>query len=539
MDSTKKGTYHQVRDQLFYIEISLWNQIDGQQPLHVPMFFVDSLKIHESIFHWYTRGEIVFNSDFEVFSRGSLANSGTYGTQDIKAPYIDRTDGRNRLHITFYPVDGKLVNGDIQVDEQSTKFPPEYWEINMDFVITEIIDLPVDNAQKKKRMYVFVSETYQLLQEKYMEWSSAMFAGKLTGQDPTTLKTADASINPHDSLRQFLTLVSTNGETMSKINVGFNDSGSIESPNIPFDQVDSGNWDTGSPDNKVLLYTHVKASALDDLFYILSHCSSSDGFPVLLRYGRSSKNKGWQLIPLSKFFQTSSQEQVERFIVEDGLSTMVLNQNGELPYIPRADLSGASQIRNFTSLLASRITSYKFSPMSSVDDNRLKNSPLVYSNEFTGEFVFKKQNNTVKAALDKLNQLGKSGLYTFQQGNGQIMLNLNKTKSSGQMTECQLSLNGPYCSTNAPLYNLILDAIFLNQSISFQTPGLTIRTPGKFVFIDRVGASELNAFDDRFLGQWFVTSVSHLITQDNYVTELVGTKIDSYSAIFPQSEEKY
>jgi hypothetical protein len=86
---------------------------------------------------------------------------------------------------------------------------------------------------------------------------------------------------------------------------------------------------------------------------------------------------------------------------------------------------------------------------------------------------------------------------------------------------------------------MILDSIFLNQSLSFQCLGLTLRSPGKFLFIDRVASAESNPFDDRFLGQWFVTSVSHLFTQGTYVTELVGNKIDSFSTLWPEEDSKY
>ena len=73
-NTTKKGSYHQVGDQYFYVEISLYNQIEGQKPLYVPFFYVDSLKIHESIFNWITKGEIVFNSDFEISTFPSNSN---------------------------------------------------------------------------------------------------------------------------------------------------------------------------------------------------------------------------------------------------------------------------------------------------------------------------------------------------------------------------------------------------------------------------------------------------------------------------------
>jgi hypothetical protein len=131
------------------------------------------------------------------------------------------------------------------------------------------------------------------------------------------------------------------------------------------------------------------------------------------------------------------------------------------------------------------------------------------------------------------------GLYNFQSSNGQILLNLNKTKSSGQMTVHKHALNGPYSCQQSPLNQMILDAIFLNQSVSFQAPGLTLRAPGKFIFIDRVASGDKNAFDDRFLGQWMMTNVTHEFSQSNYVTEVIANKIDSFSSILPENEQKY
>lgn len=536
----QKGTYHQIRDQWFYIEVGLYNQIEGTKPLYVPFSFVDSLTIRETLFNWSVSGEIIFKTDFESFSRGAV-NS----TKPSDAPYIDRTDGRNRLHITIYPVDVNTTpnfGADVTINANSNqKFPKKYWEMSMDFIIVDIIDIDTGNAQGKKRMYVFVDEHHQILKEKNLEWSTGLFAAKKMGAIGTNLSDSQAAINPHDVLKDFLTHVSTNGDTMPPIKIGFDSNGSIDNPNIPFDKI--GNWDTGDQNNKLLHYSLANSNGKSDLYYILSHCHSSEGFPVIFDYGRSSEDKGWHLNCLSTYFKNSKTEQVEHLIIEDGLESYVLGPNGAqtaLPYIPRADGTTGSQSNNFTSLVASRINSYKFSPMSSIDDNRIVNAPYVFHNEHTGEFVLNKADNTAKKVLEKLEALGKMGLYNFTTNqNGQILLNLNKTKTSGQMTKYCQSLNGPYSCKYAPLNRMILDAIFLNQSVAFQSPGLTLRTPGKFIHIDRVGLSEKNPFDDRFFGQWIITSVNHCFTSSDYITDVVATKLDCFSAIFPKTENNF
>jgi hypothetical protein len=536
--NTKRGTYHQIRDQFYYFEITLYNQIKDQKPLYVPFFYVDSIKLHESIYNFITKGEIVFNSDFEIFARGA-----TDGKSSVKAPYIDRTDGRNRLHITIRPVTAKDDNGRVSIkDPDEEKFPKKYWEIDMDFAIVDIIDLPVRNTQRKKKLYVFVEEHYQILKEKNLEWSSATIAAKKNGGQASRLSDSAASLNPNDMLKDFLTLVSTNNDTMPKIKIGFNsDKGeSIEDPKIDFDKIDDANWDKGKPDNKVLIYPSANSTALDDLFTILSHCTSSDDFPVIFDYGRSSVEKGWQLISLSKFFEKATEEQIERLVIEDGLLAES-DESPPPPHVPRADATAGTQTKNFSSIVASRITSYKFTPMVSADDHRIMNSPLCFFDEHTGSFNLLKKSNTAANVLKKLKELAQKGLYSFKnsQHNPQILLNLNKTKSTGQMTRNEHAINGPYSLKTAPLNQMILDSIFLNQTLSFQCGGLTLRTPGKFVFIDRLGSGDINPFDDRFLGQWFVTNVTHIFTQSDYKTELIGNKIDSYSTLWPEDESKY
>jgi hypothetical protein len=86
---------------------------------------------------------------------------------------------------------------------------------------------------------------------------------------------------------------------------------------------------------------------------------------------------------------------------------------------------------------------------------------------------------------------------------------------------------------------MIKDSIFLNQGLYFQAEGLTFRTPGKFIFVDRTDSNEFNTFDDKFLGQWFVTKVTHFFTQEQYLTDVVATKIDSFNKCWDEEDTNY
>jgi hypothetical protein len=100
-------------------------------------------------------------------------------------------------------------------------------------------------------------------------------------------------------------------------------------------------------------------------------------------------------------------------------------------------------------------------------------------------------------------------------------------------------LADPYVNENISSIYMRRDFIFLNQTLSFQQKGLTFRTPGKFLFVDSIISGDSNPFDDRFLGQWLITSVTHLFTKNDYVTEVVANKIDSHSKLWDVEDNNY
>ena len=534
VDLSKKGSVQQIGQQQYYIEIAMYSSIDGEKPFYVPFIMVDSLEINESLHNWVTKGRLTLNTQFECITRGS-PNHASVGTDKsnvteiIKAPYIERTDGRNRVSVKIYPEKNSE-------DDKSTEKPKLYWEKNYDFIITDVIDIDVNNTQDKKRMYLLVDERYQILSEKNLEWSTSVMAAKQMGnkKKPYQLKDSEASLVPNYVLKEFLTIAGNDVSTSQQINIGFDNSGSIDKPNIPFNKIINDKWDTGKTDNKMLYYSPANSTALEDMFYILARCTDKEGFPVILDYGSSSEDKGWHLIPLSDYFEKSIDISVEKLELDVGM-------NSDKPPIQRGPENESTNIQNFYSAVASRIPKYRFSPMVTLDDNRIKNSPLHYFNHSTGEFIIKFAKNTAKNVVDVLTKFAQKGLYSFKNNsnlNPHIILNLNKSKQLGETLRNEYSTSGQFLPETAPLNQMILDAIFLNQVISFQTVGLTIRKPGVFINIYRSDSGETNPFDDRFLGQWLVIKTNHLFTQPDYKTEIIAVKIDSFSKLFPQIDTK-
>jgi hypothetical protein len=541
-----------IGGQTYQLTVWLWNQLDDYKPVLVSPFFIDSICIEELFQDWKVSGWMVLNNDLEIFERGNLyelniqqmagvalnvtlmatnpfaagvAAAGIQGNlAGAKAPYVFRTDGRNRLSILFCP---------IQSDKEKGDFPKSSWEMNYDFVIYDMEDLPSDNIKKRKKLY-FHSEIYQYCLENNVEFSTSK--GGASAQDVNRIMPANLALS---NLLQTAAAFQT-----TKVNIGYDSSSTIDKPNIPLDAgtTDSNSWDAGPIDSNRVFYTSpANSNILDDINYLTPHLESASGGPVLLEYGRSSDTKKWSLMPLSKYFADAQQSQVERILLADGMDQISIYKS-RAP-VDSFNTSAANNIQNFMSGGASIISSYQYVPMVSTDSHRLTNRPLHSYDFASGAFTIKIKNNTANKAMTGLYNCSKDGLYSFQQKRGQLSQHFNQTKGTGRSTTNEfLPLN--YYNANLPVNQMILDSVILSNSLYFQANGLTIRHPGRFLFVDRVAATASNAnhpFDDKFLGQWMVVKVVHYInpSQNAYLNDVIATKIDNFIKLWPETDPKF
>jgi hypothetical protein len=516
----------------------------NKTPFVIPFKGVDGLVIEETLANWWTKGWIILKNDFELIERGAKETirrtAGADGTAQsqsvgdkIDPLYLFRHDGRNKINIRIFPVLDK-----------AELVPKDNWEINYDFIVYDIEDLPSPNSTRKSKKLYFIDERYQLFNERNIPWSTATHgpAAKIS-QTPWKLSDEQRTMNANMALASIIKTAAGNDlgnqTALSNYKVGYNDSGSIDKPNLSIDVIDDSNWNSdgslAADSEAAVLYTSTaNATVIDDLNYVSYFTKGSDHGPVFLRFGRSTNNKKWQLLSLTDYF--SKAEQIERLILQDGLES---TQN---IYTPRADIdTSKSNIINFTSGRASLIKKYKFTPMAAVDDARIINRPLHHYDFSTGEYSITHDGNRAVDVISKLKEIASKGLYNFtggSRGKPQLLLNVNKTKSKGLSIVNHLSVqnHGP---SNLSQIQMIKDSIFLNQGLYFQSEGLTFRTPGKFIFVDRTDSNEFNSFDDKFLGQWFVTKVTHFFTQEQYLTDVVATKIDSFNKCWDEEDPNY
>jgi len=521
-----KGFVHQIKTEQYVIEIYFYNSID--EPKAIPFFMVDSLTINESLINWWVTGNIVLNNNFEITQRDfKPKNSFFQNNKEQKHIFIDRTDGRNKISIRIIPLD---VDGNEYEDKQK-------WEMSYDLIVYDIEDLPSENIQNKLKRYYFIDERYQLFLEKHIEWSTATAVLNMDGSEVTremfqkddTLR----NLNPNIALAELIRYASKNIDG-SNIKVGFDENSSIDKPNIDMGLI--GGWNTGSENATDIFFTSPAFhNVIDSMNFLLSRCVGDNDDPVFLEFGRNTLDKRFELLSLADIFK-NSKNQIERLILDDN------TVHEPPPHIPHAFLDDQKDERtgnNYNSAY-SRITKYKFSPMAPIDDMKIVNSPLHYFDAANGQFNIIYEKNSVKDVMKKIKDISETRLFTFSKSKDyepHLLTNLNQTKLKGLMIDNKF-LADPYVNEILPSVQMMRDFLFLNQTLSFQQKGLTLRTPGKFIFVDSIISGDMNPFNNRFLGQWLISSVTHLFTNNDYVTEVVANKIDTFSKIWDVEDKK-
>lgn len=514
----------------YYMEIFLYNALesDGYKPVRIVWNIIDELSIEESFMTWIVKGYITLNSDFEVLERGALA---TATSTMIKAPYVFRTDGRNKISLRIRP----LTEDKTYLDQD--------WEMSFDCVIYDVEDLDSDSNGRKLRRYYFWDERYQILTERNIDYASVYSNPNFTTS--SGLGQQQRAYNPNLMLKDIITTAASNPPVMVKgitntntIKVGFDyryKGESIANPTQSMANFDTKNWDNGDQGNLYFYVSPSNAKAIDDISHVLDYCvSGNQKGPVFLRFGRSANDKTWKLVSLASLFSQSQKNQIERFFIQDGIPA-------QEPYFGRSWIQPDGNNVNYVSPMGSRIQNYKYSPMVAADDARITNAP-VHSYSFeTNSWTINFAQNTAKAVRDGLESLGKLGLFNLtnanpNSSNAHVLLNLNQSKQNGTILKNVL-MTSEYFPPNYTRNKMLKDALFLNEAISFDTFGSTLRTAGKFIFIDKTNSSTSNPFDDRFLGQWLTVKINHIFRPDDYTNNICAVKIDSNSKLWTQNDK--
>ena len=551
-----------IDDQPYYVSIWLYNQITGQDPFQIPYIIIDSLSIEETLSDWNTKGWVVINNHFEIIEK--------YFPGTTKAPTIFRTDGRNRLRLQLCPIIETSLNFKFSTSLTDSGVSDEVrkkWEICLDCVIYDIEDVEVPNSIYKKKKLYFYDERYQIFSEKNIEWSTAVQGRREEGLDDTSYSTkggtptgSSSIISASSGAKDVDRACSANSALKSLIKEAGKDpaasnghikvgGGTIDAPTneITTDPSTDVGWYKGTSDNNILYTSPAYSSVNDDIDYVLNFCGSKEKGPCFLnitRWENPSIGKVFQLYTLKDYFdEVKRNEQVEHLIIEDSTieNNLGSTENAAAsiqPYVPKAPNSESTNIKNFVSGRASIIKSYRFSPMVSSDDDRISTTPLHQFDFATGTFKIQFTDNKINDVYDSMTTYAKDTLYSFTNSDAHVLLNINKTKNTGVMLKNHFE-SLQIMPKFLPQTNMVRDSLFLNECISFIVAGLTIRSPGRFIFIDKLSSTgDPNPFDDRFLGQWLIIKVVHLFAQGQYISEVTATKVDTFRKLWDKEDSQ-
>lgn len=504
-------SYIRLNDQDFEFMVALSNQIDPIAPINKTA--ITRLVFEENFYQWWTKGFLIFDNKHNAFERPKNDDTAE------EFSYKFRNDGKDLIIFRMRPV---LVN------QPQDILPEETWNIEYVFSVYDIQDITDGvNADTKFKKLFFWEYDHQVLARNNVSWSTSQ-VDPAVGHKPAQATDEDRLVLTGDAIKSFLTAALPHkAQTFSDV------------------------WDHGSSKIQYTVPADVKGNEV--LAYLLKkHTGEVNNDPCFLSRTRFSKS--WVLQSLSKIFSKAvdgtgpGEYQIEQFFI-DSIAEMegAFSQDGQniiknpAPYkTPSLPKNKISLERNIQLRDYSIIKSHEFVDMTAIDNMLSITNVPTYSNDIKDkQFNLDFEDNDVVAIKDffKTNYTDK---LKHAGCNPDPLFTLNKLKNDALELENIYSLGRSTTERLADSRNEILkSALMLNQCIVFRVKGMTFRTVGRFIGIDReIGATQ-NEFDSKLLGQWFVICVKHILVDEAYVNEITAVKVHSSAPLNINTVEKY
>lgn len=379
-----------------------------------------------------------------------------------------------------------------------------YFLLSFDFVVynTEEID---DGSQDGKLKKLYLKDYhYEILREKNSYFSTANYTDSENIQQLS------------NSGRKIPT-----GTALSAVIAESLD------PNDGF-EVKFGEFDPGS--TSIYFSAPADFKCIDSLHYILArHVSGPDSNfdPCLLQFERYPKE--YTLKSIKNLFKNSIENNDGRLIPgKEYLETYKVpgfqDLNSKKP--PTLTIEYAPSIAPYFKTIGN-IDSYSFDTIAGEYSQDEINSKAVHFYDFTNKnFEIDSFRNNIeeflKAAKENyVNNFSNQATETFQLGN---LRKQNKNLKHEFTIAEQASLELKNQRLSLGLAKNLYNYVFLNNFITFRVPGSTHRQAGKFIGITRDSSKEESLFDNKFLGIYFIVSVSHIFQDASYFNDLVCVK---------------
>lgn len=524
---------------------------ESQHVFYINPAAVLNLTVQETFNDWITEGTMTFmylpEDAPEKNVGGQTSKTVTKGAKEngqaLKSCQF-RADGFDMLRFRVSPTNKKRnkTSGEPQTGtEHRFEDNDPKWCLSHLFSVYDIEDVtekvPEINGQSSTYMKCiqihFRDIRYQILKTTNIEYSTTIDtdeapSNKNSGMYNEGVKfTGDAIIDIFNSVIKNDEIFDTSSSAAGEL-----------FPNPKNDP--SITWDKGGCE---IFYTSPASyTAFDDLNYIYSHHIGSKPLPnstvhdlCILHTGRSQTFGAIEplcLTPLSDFFEKSTEGdepgelQVEHFFVTSS-TTEETNLKRNSPVSTKND-------RDLKTAKYGQILNYSFVDMSPDVNGSLFCTSPVYSVDIKNRtFNIEFLNNDVETARKLIAESYITKMYSANKNEPNEKLFLPAIHVSKKTSNIfpAFSLNGDNKEARQRngIHQLIYTGLFQNACIKFSSLGLTLRSPGTFIAIDKVSGHRDNDYANKLYGQWFVVKVEHIFEAGTYINNIYAVKMHRHS----------
>jgi len=473
---------------------------------------IDELVIVDDILDWFHTGNMTFTNPHDIMERvtSQHVNDTIQGGKVDISPYTIRGDARDFLYIRMEPhidtTESDAPTSDVNSVVHTMKFL---------FSIYAVEDVISDSGSKDKKQKIYFHDyRAQILREKNTYYSTAKNVDQLGDQ------------------LQYNQSVTQTGDTNRSKNTGEIIQDLLSSALLKTDvsNLFSRQWEFG--ENEMLYTSPAEYKAIDDINYVLNrHVSSSNSQfqPCVLKLQRYTDR--WELLPIQEYFERSNSNkgpgpyQSEFFL----LAAESESESTDTIIPPPRKTFGrdkSNAMINYHYPDISIVDDYVFSEMNGVDCQEILNSVVVHSySERSKTFNINITDGNIQNVQQEFQSMFVNKTYGGESGHGVTAWisdksreeNFNISVKSSWTPNSQLNLAQ---GRNKKL----LAAFLLGNSIQFTSTGASSRRSGVWFALDRDNMYVDNKYDNKLLGQYFTTRVTHTITATGYSNSIIGVK---------------
>ena len=538
IDTDEHLTNYNSQD--YFFNCLLCNQSGKQVSINSQA--IAEIVIDDDLNRWWTQGHIIIHDNYNTFQRAPDIVRGQPGVEDSE--YKFRGDGRDLLTLDVYPDFTKLVDG----GDGTSGIKKDYWNmwlLHYDLVVYDVEDMPSTKGKNKMLKLYFWDEIYQKARDKNVEWSTATSVENEAEGQVYMMNNEDRAIQTGAAL---IGLLKENGfdqhldKAYQPNKVTYNEEPKEFDPemphNVPIAPIDAGH------ENNTIFYTSPTQSRLvDDIKFITDrHVSKKDNDLCVFRQERSPETEGtpkkFSLRSYGDIFDLAGKEtpgpwQSEHFFFrEDGEPADLRERPFKSPYT-----SAPTTYNDFKFTGHNDIMSFRFVDWAGIDNAQaVIHRPQFSFSGGSKQFSYDVADHTPAIAKAAMKTRMVDKLHT--ETGGSVMMTMNNAKSKAWNVTPEFSTRGSLEGRHADgLNKILLAGIGLNASLTFNVKGVTCRQPGRFIGVDRIQAATDSDFDNRLLGQWFVTKVVHRFAGQLYENTLVSVKIHNVGEKIGISED--